>query len=93
MLISSGSDRATGRFDLAGNDFLRGVFASTAAIGHWQIALNFRQGASTPVHDFADLTIADAIAETDVHAFAQNQCGRTLNGNANDCQLTGALRI
>jgi hypothetical protein len=69
MQISSGGDRCAGRGDLASDDFLCSVFTATAATGDREVALNFRQRTGTAVHDFADLTITDAIAETDVHVF------------------------
>jgi hypothetical protein len=71
MQISSGGDRPARRFDLAGNDFLSRVFAATAAVGHRQVALHFRKRSSAPIHDFADLSVANAIAEADVHTLAR----------------------
>jgi hypothetical protein len=68
MQISSCRDRRTGRGDLASNDFLGSVFTATAAAGDREVALNFRQRTGTAIHDFADLTITDAIAKTNVHA-------------------------
>jgi len=71
MQISSGGDGSARRFDLAGNDFLSRVFAATAAVSHRQVALHFGKRSSTSIHDFADLSVANAIAEADVHALAR----------------------
>jgi hypothetical protein len=49
------------------NNFSRRILASTAATGDRQLQLHFVQRRGASIHDFADLTIADGIAQTDVH--------------------------
>ncbi len=51
------------------NNFSRRILASTAAAGDGQLQLDFVQRAGAAVHDFADLAIADGIAQADVHGF------------------------
>ncbi len=66
--IGSGSDRPLHGLDLAGDHFVCGVFASTAAVGDGQIALHLRQRTGAAIDDFPDLAVTDAVAKTDVHA-------------------------
>jgi hypothetical protein len=49
------------------NNFSRRIFASTAAAGDRQLHLHFVQRRGAPIHDFADLAIADGIAQANVH--------------------------
>lgn len=43
------------------------VFASTAATRDRQMRLHFIERRRPAVHDFADLAVADGMAEADVH--------------------------
>ena len=49
------------------NNFSRRIFASTAAAGDWQLHLYFVERSGALIHDFADLAIADGIAQANVH--------------------------
>jgi hypothetical protein len=49
------------------NNFSRRILASTAAAGDRQLQLHFIERSGAPIHDFADLTITDGIAQTNVH--------------------------
>jgi hypothetical protein len=79
------------------NNFSRRILASTTAAGDRKLLLHFVQRTGAPIHDFADLTIADGIAQANVHgglnAKPGADCPRIgimLNTNANDCQLIGS---
>jgi hypothetical protein len=49
------------------NNFSRRILASTAAAGDRQLQLYFVERCGAPIHDFADLAIADGIAQANVH--------------------------
>jgi hypothetical protein len=49
------------------NNFSRRILASPAAAGDWQLLLHFVQRCGASIHDFADLAIADGIAQANVH--------------------------
>jgi hypothetical protein len=51
------------RFD----DLTGGVFAPTAAGRDREMGLYLAKRAGAAIHDFADLPIADCMADTDVH--------------------------
>ena len=58
---------AIGPLNLKSDHFLSGVFTTSTAIRDGEVTLNFRKCAGTAVDHFANLTITDAVAETDVH--------------------------
>ena len=49
------------------NNFSRRILASAAAAGDWQLQLYFVKRGGAFIHDFADLAIADGIAQANVH--------------------------
>jgi hypothetical protein len=49
------------------NNFSRRILAPTAATGDRQLLLDFVQRSGASIHDFADLAIADGIAQANVH--------------------------
>jgi hypothetical protein len=49
------------------NNFSRRILASAAAAGDRQLQLYFVQRSGALIHDFADLAIADGIAQANVH--------------------------
>ena len=60
----------TGRSDsmmVVVDDFAGAVFALTAAVGDRKVRLDRVQRVGAAIHDFANLAIADPIAEADVH--------------------------
>jgi uncharacterized membrane protein len=71
------------------DDFAGAVFALAAAVRDRQVSLDGVQRIGATIHNFANLAIADSIAEADVHSSAQPIVARWvyLNTNANDCQL------
>ena len=50
------------------NNFSRRILASTAAARDGQLLLDFVERSGAPIHDFADLAIADGIAQANVHS-------------------------
>lgn len=74
------------------DDFAGGVFAGAATAGHRQICLNFAEGFGTPIHDLADLTIANGSADANVHRPPIQDAARLI-GNENDCQLAKFLDV
>lgn len=49
------------------NNFSRRILATAAATGDWQLQLHFVQRTGATIDDFADLAIADGIAQANVH--------------------------
>jgi hypothetical protein len=49
------------------NHFSRRILAPAAATGYRQAHLHFEERAGALIDDFADLAIADCMAQTDVH--------------------------
>ena len=47
--------------------FLSGVFATTAAVRDGQVGLDLGQAFGPAVHDLANLSITDPVAQADVH--------------------------
>lgn len=60
-------DWPAGGFLLAIDDFAGGLFATPAAIRHRKVGLYFPKRIRSTIHDFADLAVADPIAQADVH--------------------------
>jgi hypothetical protein len=50
------------------NNFSRRILASAAAAGDRQLQLYFVERSGAPIDDFTDLTIADGIAQANVHS-------------------------
>jgi hypothetical protein len=49
------------------DDFARGVFAMSAALGNRQMALHGAQRVGAALNGFPDLAIGDVVADTNVH--------------------------
>jgi hypothetical protein len=62
-----GGDWLRGGFEMRRDHFEGRFFALTAAVGYREARLHVVQRGCAAVHAFPDLTITDAIAETDVH--------------------------
>ena len=65
--LELGGDGPIRGFDMSLNNFSRRIFAATTAAGDRQVSLYFAKRRGTTIHDFADLAIADGMAQTDVH--------------------------
>jgi hypothetical protein len=63
----SGSVALRAILELFGDDLARGVFTPAAAGTDRELALHFKQRASTVIHGVADLTITHCIADAYVH--------------------------
>jgi hypothetical protein len=57
-------------FDMRLNHFSRRVLASTAAAGDGQAHLDFEQRPRALIDSFADLSVADGMAQANVHGLA-----------------------
>jgi hypothetical protein len=50
------------------NNFSRRILASPATAGDRQLLLHVVQGGGASIHNFADLAVADGIAQANVHS-------------------------
>jgi hypothetical protein len=49
------------------DQFACGLFTAAATAGHRKVRLNLIEGCSAAIHNFANLSVADAMTNTDVH--------------------------
>jgi hypothetical protein len=77
-----------------GDDLPRGIFTAAAAAADGQLALHIEKRAGALIDRFADLTIANCMADAYVHVSPWKRkppvgspMRLILNANTNDCQL------